>query len=153
MTIAKVDPEMQPANGWGVQQGAKTIQAGGQLLGLSTAITPAAGSSNICNLSLQVTDLAGNAIAQVFELDVFLSDSSAGAGLTATVPSGGLAVTTGTQLQAKVAGKMLDILTNSSGLAVIAITDTSKTGYYPVVVSPGTGTLIVGAQLVAANYG
>lgn len=108
--------------------------------------------SNECAVSVQVEDGQGNALASVYELLFYLSDSAAGAGLTATTASGGIAVTTGTQLQAKVAAKALDTLTNASGVLVVTITDTANTDFYPCVVCPGTGRLFVGPQLQSSNY-
>jgi len=129
------------------------IEVQGSALPMQVVISNAAGGTQYYSLiTLQVQDNSGNNLAGVFELSFWLSDSSVGAGLTATTASGGVTVTTGTQIQAKVAAKAFDIITNSSGQAVVQIIDSAKTGFYPITEAPGTGLLIVGAQLTTASY-
>ena len=78
---------------------------------------------------------------------------STGAGLTATTASGTVqAGASGTDLGTLTAKKALACRTTAAGLYILAITDTAKTGFYPVVTIPGR-KLIVGAQLVTGNYG
>lgn len=119
----------------------------------SLLITNGAGaSSNICNVSFQVTDYLGNAVAGVFLLDIYLSDAATGIGLTATTASGGIAAVSadGTILDVLVASKFVRAQTNAAGLFVLAITDTAKTGFYPVAARGSAVT--VGAQLTTASY-
>jgi hypothetical protein len=117
------------------------------------AITNGVGaSSNICNVTFQVVDAAGNAIAGVFLLEVYLSDAATGVGLTATTASGGIAAAAsgGTVLDVLVAAKYLKVQTNAAGAFILAITDTAKTLFYPVG-SRGS-SIVVGAQLTTASY-
>lgn len=119
----------------------------------SVTFAAAAGAANICNLTLQVVDSNGNAIHAPFNLDFMLSDSATGAGLTATTASGTVAGTTGADLGDYTAKKAKRVQTNANGQYVVAITDTAKTGFFPVALVPGRGNLVVGAQLITANYG
>lgn len=108
-------------------------------------------SANQCQITIQLQDGAGNALANVpADLDVILSDSAAGVGLTATTASGGVAVSQGTTLQTYSASKALYIQTNASGQIVITITDTAKTGFYIAVL--GLPVPFVSRQLTAADY-
>lgn len=110
-------------------------------------------SANIANVSFQLQDVDGVAIAAPFAFDLYLSDSATGAGITATTPSGGIAAvsTDGTILGVGTTSKAVSVITNASGLFELAITDTAKTGFYPVAVLRN-GAIQVGAQLTTASY-
>ena len=128
-------------------------QFAGKGIPTGVAITNAVGASaNIANVTFQVQDVAGNAIAGVFNLDVWLSDAATGAGLTATTASGGIAAASsgGTVLGVETTSKAVFAQTNTSGAFVLAITDTAKTGFYPAASLNTTAT--VGAQLTTASY-
>lgn len=119
------------------------------------AITNGVGASaNISNVSFQVVDVSGAAIAASFVLDIWLSDASTGIGLTATTPSGGIAAVTadGAILDTGTTSKSVRVQTNAAGLMVLAITDTAKTGFWPVAsLLTGLG-ITVGAQLTSGSY-
>lgn len=133
--------------------GART-EINGVPVALACTFTPAAGSANVCNVTIQFQDLQGNNLAQVFEFSWFLSDSSVGNGLTATTASGTVgAGSKGTDVYGKVSKKAGDALTDNTGAYVLSITDTAKTGFYVCVCNPGTGLTVVSAQLVTGNYG
>ena len=110
-------------------------------------------STNIANVNFQLQDVAGVAIAAPFAFDLYLSDSATGAGITATTPSGGIAAVSsdGTILGVGTTSKSVSVITNASGLFELAITDSAKTGYYPVAVLRN-GAIQVGAQLTTASY-
>ena len=112
------------------------------------------GTANLSNVSFQVQDNYGNAVAGVFELTIYLSDSSVGNGLTATTASGGIAAlaASGTILGALTASKAIRAITNAAGLFVLVITDTAKTGFYPVASLIDGLPAQVGAQLTTASY-
>jgi hypothetical protein len=119
------------------------------------AISAAKGASaNICNVTFQVQDCFGNNLSGNFTFDALLSDSSTGFGLTATTPSGGIAAASsgGAILGVDTTSKAVLAQTNSSGAFILAITDTSKTGFYPVASGFNQFPAFVGAQLVSANY-
>lgn len=129
---------------------------GGSNIGPSNiTFTPVAGAaaSNICNVTLQVVDSNGNAVAGVFDLDVILSDAATGAGLTATTASGTVVGTTGADLVDMVAKKAKRVQTSAAGTYVLQITDTGKTHFFVAAVVPGRGNTAVSAQLTTANYG
>jgi hypothetical protein len=119
---------------------------------IGSSITPAAGAANVCNVTIQLKDGAGTSIARSVLLFLWLSDSSTGDGITSTTASGTVTCTTGTDIFDHTAKKIKTIKTNSSGSAVLAITDTSKTGFYVCIGGYGQGTK-VSAQLVTGNYG
>lgn len=132
-----------------------TPHFGGKHIPTEILITNAVGASaNIANVSFQVSDLLGNAIAEVFNFDVWLSDASTGAGLTATTASGGVAAvsTDGLVWSVALASKAIRVQTNAAGLFVLAITDTAKTGFFPVAQNFNSGEAVVGAQLTTASY-
>lgn len=119
-------------------------------------ITPAAGTpgSNISLVSIQVQDGGGNNLAFPTNMDVFLSDSAAGVGLTATAASGAVAAgASGTDFGDYLAKKAKYVQTTAAGLYILSITDVAKTGFYVCVNLPGQAKPIVSAQLIAANYG
>lgn len=134
--------------------GANAYDVAEKALAQQVTFAPAASTSNICLVTIQVKDAKGVAIARNFELMVYLSDDSGGNGLTATTASGAVgAGSAGTDLSAKVSKKAIDVLTDNTGKYVLSITDTGKTGFYVCSMAPGTGNVQVSAQLVAANYG
>lgn len=117
----------------------------------NAAISNAKGAANVSNVSFQVQDCYGNPIAGIFEFDVYLSDSSVGAGLTATTASGGVAAAAGAILGALTTSKAVRAQTNAAGLFTLAITDTAKTGFFPCAyVLPGFPAQ-VGAQLTSSG--
>lgn len=126
--------------------------------GRYVTITPAAGAANVCNVLFQVVDAEGNAVEETLVMDVYLSDSAVGDGLTGTSASGTTAAvsTFGTILDAETAKKALKVQTNASGQFKLAITDTSKTAFYPCCLIPGgpnNGRVVVGDALETADYG
>lgn len=121
----------------------------------TVSISAAAAGSNVCEVTFTVKDADGNTIAAVHQLDVYLSDASTGAGLTATTASGTVTAksASGTVVDTQTSKKALRVQTLATGVFILEITDTSKTTFYPVVINPTSGKAIVGAQLTAANYG
>lgn len=128
----------------------------GQINGLtgkaaSATFSIAAGGSNQALVTITVVDANGNAVTQPEIIDVWLSDSSAGLGLTATTASGTVGATgSGTDLDAIVAKKLLKSVTTAAGVYVLGITDTANTGFY--VVCGVKGLLNVSPQLTSDDY-
>ena len=120
----------------------------------TATLTPAAGASNVCEVTIQVRNGAGVAVAYPVVLDVLLSDAATGTGLTATTASGAVAAkaSSGTDLAVLVAKKATKVQTKADGTYILSITDTAKTGFYVVANIPGVAPS-VSAQLVAGNYG
>lgn len=124
----------------------------GEAQGVTTSA--AAGSANVCNVTYQVVDALGAALAGVFTFIVFLSDAATGVGLTATTASGTVvAGASGTDLGDLTAKKAKVVQTDATGKYILSITDTVKTNFYPCAQIPGNGNTAVGTQLITGNYG
>jgi hypothetical protein len=115
-------------------------------------ITPGGGGSNLTNVLIQVVSNQGRACAFPWDFDMFLSDSPAGVGLTATTASGAVAPSTGTLIQTYTAKKALYVQTDGTGTINLQITDAAKTGFYIICQTPGAFPT-VSRQLVAGDYG
>lgn len=118
-------------------------------------MTPLAASATVCEVAIQVTNRKGVAIAEVFQFDLWLSDSAVGAGHTATTASGTVQAKSGggTVVQAQVAKKALRVQTLATGIFTLEITDSAKTLFKICAQAPGTGRTVVGATLITDNYG
>ena len=118
-------------------------------------MTPAASSTAICLVTMQVRNNEGEAYKAVLPLTVWLSDSATGDGVTATTPSGALAAgANGTSLGALTASKALKAITNTLGVFILSITDTAKTAFYVCARVDGQRKPGIATKLLAtANYG
>lgn len=122
----------------------------------SVTFTPAAGGSNVCEVTIQVTDGFGDAVGFIHHLDVYLSDNADGEGLTGTTASGTVTAKTsgGTVLSTLVSKKALRVQTTSAGLFVLEITDSAKTAFRVCAnLGPMSGGSAVSSALVTGNYG
>jgi hypothetical protein len=121
----------------------------------TVTFAPAAGASNVCEITITVKNGAGTATAAPTNLDVWLSDAATGAGLTATTASGAVTAKTssGAVLGTYTAKMALRVQTLATGVFILSITDTAKTGFYVCATVPGSGATAVSAQLVTGNYG
>jgi hypothetical protein len=111
----------------------------------------AAGASTVTAVTITFKTAQGVAINNVFPFEVWLSDATTGAGETGTSASGTPAITTGTQYRILTAKKAWLGACNSSGVAVLTITDNAKTTFYVAVRLP-TG-VVVSRILATADYG
>lgn len=113
-----------------------------------------AGTSNIAEITMTLKDAAGVTVAAARPFLFWLSDAATGAGLTATSASGTVAAkaSSGQDMGAITAKKALWFQPLATGVGIIQITDTAKTGFYPCVLLPN-GKTVVGTQLVTGNYG
>jgi hypothetical protein len=129
--------------------------SGGTALGQGNlTFTPAAGGANVSNVTVQVVDSAGNALAGVFNFDLWLSDAATGANVTATTASGTVtAGASGVVIGTYTAKKSLRVQTDTTGKFILAITDTAKTGFYVAGQMPGAGQTVISSVLVTGNYG
>lgn len=128
---------------------------GGPGIPSEVLITSVVGATaNIANVLFQTSDLEGNAVAGVFNFDLWLSDAATGAGLTATTATGGIAAVaaSGFVWSVATAAKAIRAQTNASGLFILAITDTAKTLFFPCAQLVDSGQTAIGAQLTAASY-
>lgn len=120
----------------------------------TATFSPAAGGSNVSEVTITVKDGNGVAVTTPVIIDVLLSDAATGLGLTATTASGAVAAksASGTDLSTLVSKKALKVQTLANGTYVLSITDTAKTGFYVVANIPGQKPS-VSSQLVSGNYG
>jgi len=126
----------------------------GTILAQKVAFAIAAGAANVTNITITLQDNGGQAVTgQPFDVDVILSDAATGIGVTATTPSGGIAITTGTQLNVYVTSKALYVQSNGSGQIVVQITDTAKTGFWIMIQGATLPYAYVSRRLVTADYG
>lgn len=140
-----------------VGEGAQVITTG---LAQDVAFSIAAGGSNVCEVTITVKDGLGDTVPFAHNLDVWLSDDNDGEGLTATTASGTVTAkaSSGAVFGTYTAKKALRVQTNATGVFVLEITDSAKTGFYVAVVPSnfafpfGTGAF-VSRQLVTGDYG
>jgi hypothetical protein len=120
----------------------------------AVTFSPAAAGSNVCEVTITVKDGAGAAIARVFNLDVWLSDATSGAGLTGTTASGTVTAKTssGIVLHTDTAKKALRVQTLATGVFILEITDSAKTAFYVCAQGPD-GETYISTVLATANYG
>lgn len=118
------------------------------------SFSPAAGSSNVCEVTITIKDGNGTAVAKPTIFHLMLSDAATGAGLTGTTASGTVAAkaSSGTDLSTLVSKKALLCQTKADGTYILSITDTAKTGFYVVAQVPGQ-LPSVSSALVTGNYG
>ena len=120
----------------------------------SFTFAAAAGASTIVEVTITPKDLPGATKAGVGVFDVFLSDDAAGLGLTGTTASGTVTAkaASGVVMSTYTAKKDLRVQALASGVFILEITDTAKTGFYVCARLP-SGLLSVSAQLVTGDYG
>lgn len=122
---------------------------------MQTTFTPAAGSANVCLVSITPKDAQGNADLTGIPFTWWLSDSATGFGLTGTTASGavGAGASGGADFGTLTTKKAGISQPNASGTYILSITDTAKTGFYVCMQNPFTGQVSVSSQLVTGNYG
>ena len=125
----------------------------GVVIPVNITFSPAPGAATICDVTVTLVDGNGVAVPAVHSFDLWLSDAASGAGLTATAASGTVtnAAAGGVVISTYTPKKALRVQTLATGVFVLEITDSAKTGFY-VAASLG-GRAVVSAQLVAGNYG
>lgn len=118
-------------------------------------ITFAAGATNVCTITVTWKDRDGNTVKGVRAFDIYLSDSSAGAGLTSTAISGEVVATTGSSLATVTTHKRWSVASAATGIFVGSMTDTSKSAnLYVCVIDPQAGLPVVSASAtVTGSYG
>jgi len=115
----------------------------------------AAGGANVCEVTLTIQDGHGGAIEKPINLDIWLSDDSAGTGLTATSASGTVQAKSGEGADFGIytAKKALRVQTKADGTYTLEITDSAKTGFYVASQLPFAGLTVASRQLVTGDYG
>lgn len=135
-----------------VEYGASLKFAGAQQP-VNITLSAAASTSNVCDVTATVVDGSGAAIAKPFIFDLWLSDAATGAGLTGTSASGTVTAksASGVVIDTYTSKKALRVQSLATGVFTLAITDSSKTGFY--VAAELGGILAVSDQLETADYG
>lgn len=119
----------------------------------SVTMTVATDGSNKTKVTCQLVDIEGASVAQVMNMDLWLSDAATGAGLTATAASGAVAAgSAGADIATLTSKKALRVQTDATGVYILSITDTGKTAYKVCAQMPD-GAVVVGATLATASYG
>lgn len=114
----------------------------------------AAGAANVAEVTITAKNANGKPVGPT-AFQLFLSDSAAGVGVTATTASGAVtdktAGTTGIVLGTLTSKKSLVVQTLAAGTYVLSITDTAKTLFKVCVQIDGI--VFVVATLATASYG
>lgn len=117
------------------------------LSGKGPVITVAPGAANVATFTIQFPT------KEVYAFELFMSTSAVGANVSGTTYSTGLAATTGAIAFTRTANKLLDVLTDATGKAVITLTATAKpVGEYLCVVAP-SGALSMSPATVTGSFG
>lgn len=147
-------------NGFDVPQDINTERNAVRINGRNIATTvtfdaPVPGASNVATIKLTVRDGHGNALATPTALLVYLSDSAAGVGHSATTASGTVTnVTSGGLVMGTFTAKQsLLVQTLADGTFNLQITDTAKTAFRVCAQLPTTGQVFVSSALATASYG
>ncbi len=132
---------------------------GGQLgaVGGQRVVTlaPASAGANVCEVTITIVDENGTTVTGVQQFLLWLSDAATGATLTTTAASGTVTnkAASGDDLGAITAKKAMIAQTLASGVFILEITDTAKTGFYVAAQVMGERGTTISAQLVTGDYG
>lgn len=131
----------------GVEIGSDPVIAG-------FTFTPAAGTTNVCDVVITAVDAAGTAVAVPVSFDLWLSDAATGVGHTGTSASGTVTAksASGLVVATLVSKKALRVQALATGLFTLEITDSAKTAFYVCAQTP-TGVVSVSTVLATGNYG
>ena len=115
----------------------------------------AAAGSNVSEVTITVKNAAGTTLASVWTTRVWLSDSATCAALTTTTASGTVTAkaASGVVVSTSTAKKDLVVSTLATGVFILEITDTAKTGFFVCGAIPGKAKADASAQLVTGSYG
>lgn len=127
----------------------------GENVAMKYAFAISAGASNVCNVQITQQDAKGDTIAAGIPFNLWLSDSVAGLGVTATTASGTVQAKSaaGHDLGILTAKKSLKVQPLATGLYTLEITDSAKTHFYVALQCPYSGQVFVSRQLLTADYG
>lgn len=138
---------MGTTNFSGPVNSAKGFQVNGTTTPFNVTIALAASATTDgMDITITVVDADGTAIAAAHALEVWISESSAGVGLTADSYSGTVTASTGAILTAYTAKKHFSVVTAATGIAVMTAVDSvNPADQYVCVKNPNTGKVIVSA--------
>lgn len=132
-----------------------TMNVGGAATVRTATFTFTAGAANVAEVAIALTDGGGTAVASAQPFNVWLSDSAAGTGLTATTASGTVTAkaASGEVFGTLTAKKALVVQPLATGIFTLEITDTAKTTFYVAVQNPFTGQVVVSRIMATGDYG
>jgi hypothetical protein len=141
--------------GTAISATAAELNSGADGIGNSLSFVAAAGGANVSEITVTVKDGSAGTVAAVHHFDLWLSDAATCAGLTGATASGAVAAkaASGVDLSTYTAKKALRIQTLATGVYILSITDSAKTGFYVCGAAPGTGKAVASTQLVTGSYG
>jgi hypothetical protein len=113
----------------------------------------AAGAADVCTITVTAVDANGVTVTGVQELELWMSESAVGAGLTADTYSGSLVAVTGTILETVTAKKHFRVLTHTTGVFVGSLTDSAKPADQYVAVKKPIGAALKMSAATAALWG
>lgn len=121
----------------------------------SFTIAYAAGGANVAEATITLKDAAGATIASPRPFMLWLCDAATGVGLTGTAASGTVQAksASGADIATFTAKKCLLVQPLATGIYILEITDSAKTGFYVCASTLDGRAFTVGAQMVAGNYG
>lgn len=130
-----------------------TLEVNGERAPASVTIALAASATTDgMDITITVKDGDGRTIAAAHCIEVWISESAAGAGLTADSYSGTVTASTGAILTAYTAKKHFSVVTAATGIAVMtAVASANPTDQYVCVRNPLSGRVIVSA-VSGANW-
>lgn len=111
----------------------------------NAVITVGEEAANKINVALQLKDVAGADLAVRGGVKAYLSDDANGDSIIATAPSGGIAIGTDGLAIPIVAGKYIDLVSESDGDIDIDITEEGAKTCYLIVVLPNGKLVASGA--------
>lgn len=114
------------------------------------SITVAAQSATHRDATIQLKDGAGLALAVKGVARVWLSDAAGGAP-TASAPAGGLSFTTGTVVGTETANKVVDVISDATGVIVARLTDATGSINTTWYVNVAVGNQVVSAAVNITN--
>jgi hypothetical protein len=117
-----------------------------------STISGVAGASNVCTVSVQLKDAAGNNLTKVTPFQVYSSSAADGLTLASaastgySVASGGLSINNGAAVTTSIR-----CVSSATGACTLSLTDTGKqTSYLVLVVGNGVK---ISSQLTSGSYG
>lgn len=121
----------------------------------SVGFAVAAGGANVSEMTITLKDASGAAIAGARSIEIYLSDSATGLGITGTTASGTVTAksASGTVLTALTAKKHIIVTTLATGVFVLEITDTAKSLFVVCVKVPEVPAIQCATALITGNYG
>jgi hypothetical protein len=112
--------------------------------------TPGTEAADTINVAITYQNSDQIPMASKASLMAYISDDSAGTGLAATAPDGGVAIGTNGDLLQTVTDKMFMLTCNTAGLVDIDITQSGADTFYLVILDPDGGLTVSDAITFAA---